>query len=124
MEAVRVRIGSGGPAEGNMCKCCGAIPLDSAGRHAGRCAIGEATRRHNGITSVLHGFCLLVDSDAALEVPNLVEAQSRSRPADLLISATGRLIGADLGVTSPDTAISGTEAAQNMYSRTQGKRRN
>ena len=56
IEAVRVRLGAGGPPDVALCGCCGKAQLDKAGRHASRCALGDATAGHNALLDSLIEF--------------------------------------------------------------------
>ena len=88
--------------------------LDGTGRHASTCALGEAARGHNTAVDTLYQYAKLVDPDAALEPREVVTTQDRLLPADILSTAFGRLMAADLGVTSPVVAAMTEEAKQGM----------
>ena len=60
VEAVRVRLGAGGPPDIAMCGLCGRTQLHAAGGHASCCSLGEATARHIAVRD-----CLLKFSSAA-----------------------------------------------------------
>ena len=58
-EAVRVRLGCGGPRDHVECSACGQVILDGTGRHASANCIGEATRGHNRCVEVTRAVCVL-----------------------------------------------------------------
>ncbi len=71
VEAVRLRLGAGGPEEPVQCRLCGGV-LDSAGSHALCCATGEATRGHNAVRKQLHVLARATDPTAEEEPLGLI----------------------------------------------------
>ena len=92
--------------------------LDSAGRHASCCALGEATVGHNALRDSLFEFASAADPATEWEPEDLVPSRPKSRPADVLTSAAvaGRMAALDVGVTSPAVAR-GVDATDAMYRR-------
>ena len=94
VDSVRFRLGCAGPAEPVTCSACNTGILDTGAAHASCCALGEATRGHNAVTSLLHEAAHQCDHTAEMEVPGLIPGTDL-RPADILTSALGkRLHGA------------------------------
>ena len=122
-EAVRVRLGAGGPACAVTCEACGASVLDTDGRHASVCCTGEATRGHNRCVDILYSYAKSLDPATEHEPSDLVASQARLRPADLLTAAACRLTAVDVGVTSPAVAESGSAAMRAMDKRKRDERR-
>ena len=117
-EAVRVRLGAGGPPDCALCGCCGRAQLDSAGSHASWCSLGEATAGHNAIRDALFEFAAAADPATELEPEDLIPSRPRARPADVLTPAVipGRVAALDVGVTS--SAVSSDEdATEAMFQR-------
>ena len=114
-EAVRIRLGAGGPTEAIECRNCGNARLDSAGIHASKCCIGEATVGHNLVKEIIHKFAARADAHAELEPPHLVRSRPADRPADILTAATGRLSALDVGITSSALSAAGADAAEAMW---------
>ena len=118
VEAVRVRLGCGGPAEGTLCSLCGDRVLDRSGAHASCCAVGESTRGHNAARDVVHKFALYGDPSAECEPQHLIPSRPRDRPADVLTSAAPGCVAAlDVGVASPAALAAGDDAAEAMWRR-------
>lgn len=117
-EAVRVRLGSGGPPDVGVCGYCERHQLDSAGGHASCCAVGEATLGHNAVRDVVFAYAAEADPSADREVADLAPSHPRARPADVLTTAAiaGRVAALDVGVTSP-AAAAGADAADAMFAR-------
>ena len=105
-EAVRVRLGCGGPSDAVLCGACSQAVMDDAGRHASTCCLGEATRGHNRCVENLLACAQQLDSESVMEPRELVPSQGHLRPADILTAAARRLTAVDLGVTSPATSTS------------------
>ena len=118
IEAVRVRLGAGGPPDVAVCGLCGRAQLDTAGGHASCCSLGEATAGHNAIRDCLFRYASEADPATEWEPQDLVSSRPRARPADVLTPAAfpGRVAALDVGVVSP-AAHPGTDAADAMYSR-------
>ena len=117
-EAIRIRLGAGGPPDQILCAVCGEHLLDASGAHASTCCTGEATIGHNLVKEELHRFALIGDPRSELEPENLVRSRPRDRPADVLTAAVGRLSALDVGVTSSATAPApGEDAAEKMWRR-------
>ena len=93
-EAMRVRLGCGGPQLPTVCAACGVVVMDGTGRHASTCCTGEATRGHNRCVATLFHYAKVIDPDAAME-PREVIPSTRLRPADILTAAGCRLSAAD-----------------------------
>ena len=115
VEAVRLRLGAGGPEEPVPCRLCGGV-LDGAGSHAMCCATGEATRGHNAVRKQLHGLARSADSAAEEEPLGLIPSHPTLRPADVFTSAAhpGRLSALDVGVTSPEATGAGDDCTESM----------
>ena len=115
VEAVRVRLGGGGPPATSLCTCCGQRSLDRSGAHASCCAPGESTRGHNATRDVLYEFAAPADPSAEKEPEFLIPSRPRDRPADVLTSAVPGCVAAlDVGIASPAAAAAGDDAAQAM----------
>jgi hypothetical protein len=125
IEAVRVRLGAGGPADGGLCGSCGVAFLDSSGVHAAGCCLGEATRGHHAVRDILFEASLTVDPSTEREPEGLVPSRPALRPADVLSPAArpSCLAALDVGVTSPLAATAGEDAAESMYERKLAERR-
>ena len=65
-EAVRVRLGCGGPSDAALCGACGNVIMDGTGRHATTCCLGEATRGHNRCVETLFTYAQAVDPESAM----------------------------------------------------------
>ena len=124
MEAVRVRLGAGGPPDVAVCGYCGGHQLDAAGAHASCCAAWEATKGHNAIRDTLFAYAIEANPSSEWEPENLVASQQRARPADVLTSAAiaGRVAALDVGVTS-HAAAGGVDAADAMFRQNLGSGR-
>jgi len=117
IEAVRMRLGAGGPADGSVCGLCGKF-LDRAGAHATCCPIGESTKGHHALRDVVFSYALLADSSAELEPEHLIPSRPRDRPADVLTAAVPGCVAAlDIGVAAPAAAAAGDDAAEAMWKR-------
>ena len=123
VEAVRVRLGDGGPPDVGLCGYCGKSQLDTSGAHASCCAIGEATVGHNAVRDVLFEFASTADPATEWEPEDLISSRPRARPADVLTPAAiaGRVAALDVGITSPATSLCG-DAAEDMFQRKTGER--
>ena len=86
VDSVRFRLGCAGPAEPITCAACNSGILDTGAAHASCCALGEATRGHNAVTSLLHAAAQQCDHTSEMEVPGLIPGTDL-RPADVLTSA-------------------------------------
>ena len=122
-EAVRVRLGAGGPTDAGVCGACGQAVLDSGGSHASCCAVGEATRGHNAVRDLLYDFSLAADDATEKEPLGLIPSRPALRPADVLSPTvlSGRAAALDVGITSVEAA-SGGDAAEAMYQRKTSER--
>ena len=118
VEAVRVRLGAGGPPDVGLCGCCGKAQLDLSGGHASCCSLGEATAGHNALRDSLFGFACEADPASEWEPTDLVPSRPWARPADVLTPAaiTGRVAALDVGVTAP-AAARGEDATEQMFRR-------
>jgi len=121
VEAVRIRLGSGGPIEPVPCRLCGGV-LDGAGSHASCCATGEATRGHNAVRKHVHHLARSADPTAEEEPLGLIPSHPTLRPADVFTSAAhpGRLSALDVGVTSPEAIGAGSDCTESMRLRKLG----
>ena len=54
VDSVRFRLGCAGPAEPITCAACNSGILDTGAAHASCCALSEATRGHNAVSSLIH----------------------------------------------------------------------
>ena len=81
--SVRFRLGCAGPAEPITCAACNSGILDTGAAHASCYALGEATRGHNAVTSLLHAAAQQCDHTSEMEVPGLIPGTDL-RPADVL----------------------------------------
>ena len=70
------------------CAACQNGSLDTGAAHATCCAVGEATRGHNAVTTLVHAAAQSCDCTAEMEVPGLIPGTDL-RPADVLTSALG-----------------------------------
>ena len=123
IEAVRVRLGTGGPGDVAVCGLCGQAQLDTAGGHASCCSLGEATVGHDAIRDCVYRYGCEADHATEWEPQDLVSSQPRARPADVLTPAAfpGRVAALDVGVVSP-AAHPGVDAAEAMAVRKNGER--
>jgi hypothetical protein len=119
VEAVRVRLGAGGPIDGGICGACGVARLDASGAHASTCSLCEATRGHNAVRNLLFDVSSAIDPSTEREPEGLVPSCPTLRPADVLSPAArpGCMAALDIGVTSPMAASAGEDAAESMYKR-------
>ena len=118
IDSVRFRLGCAGPVEPITCAACNSGILDTGAAHASCCALGEATRRHNAVSSLLHAAAQQCDHTAEMEVPGLIPGTDL-RPADILTSALGNAYTAlDVSICSPHASEAGADCTQ---SRVQAK---
>jgi hypothetical protein len=119
VEAVRLRLGCGGPEEPTICGNCDAAVLSCNGEHGLLCAKGESTKGHNKIRDELHSMAKTIDSSAETEPEGLIPSHPRLRPADLLTGAfhNGRLAAVDVGVICPSAAGAGLDCVVTMEQR-------
>ena len=104
-EAVRLRLGVGGPPDTASCGLCGNAVLEPSGAHPACCATGEATRGHNHVRNIVHEFSLIADASAEREPLGLVFLMLR--PADILTSAAldGCTATQDIGTTASEHSL-------------------
>ena len=101
VDSVRFRLGCAGPAEPTTCAACNSGILDTGAAHASCCALGEATRGHNAVSSLIHAAAQQCDHTSEMEVPGLIPGTDL-RPADVLTSALGNAYTAlDVSICSP-----------------------
>ena len=101
VDSVRLRLSCAGRTEPVACAACSSGLLDSGAAHASCCALGDATRDHNVVTSQLHAAVQSADHTAEMEVPAFIPGTDL-RPADVLTSALGNAYTAlDILVCSP-----------------------
>ena len=82
VDSVRFRLGCAGPAEPTTCAACNSGILDTGAAHASCCALGEATRGHNAVYSLIHAAAQQCDRTSEMEVPGLIPGTDL-RPADV-----------------------------------------
>jgi hypothetical protein len=119
VEAVRLRLGCGGPVEPALCKNCGTAVMSCNGEHGLLCAKGESTKGHNAIRDQLHDMASSVDRSTELEPTGLIASRPQLRPADTLTGAfhNGRLAAVDVGVICPAASGAGLDCVQTMDQR-------
>ena len=118
VDSVRFRLGCAGPVEPITCAACNSGILDTGAAHASCCALGEATRGHNAVSSLLHAAAQQCDHTSEMEVPGLIPGTDL-RPADILTSALGNAYTAlDVSICSPHASEAGVDCTQ---SRVQAK---
>ena len=83
VDSVRLRLGCAGPCEPVPCAACQNGSFDTGAAHATCCAVGEATRGHNAVTTLVHAAAQSCDCTAEMEVPGLTPGGDL-RPADVL----------------------------------------
>ena len=112
VDSVRFRLGCAGPAEPITCAACNSGILDTGAAHASCCALGEATRGHNAVSSLIHAAAQQCDHTSEMEVPGLIPGTDL-RPADILTSALGIAYTAlDVSICSPHASEAGTDCTQ------------
>ena len=112
VDSVRFRLGCAGPAEPITCAACNSGILDTGAAHASCCALGEATRGHNAVSSLIHAAAQQCDHTSEMEVPVLIPGTDL-RPADILTSALGNAYTAlDVSICSPHALEAGTDCTQ------------
>jgi len=122
--AVRLRLGSGGPAEAIPCSCCGDALLGTSGLHAFLCARGQSTRGHNAVRDALFKVAASLDPSSELEPLGLIPSRPRLRPADLLTGVAGfsaRHVALDVGICCPAASGAGNDCAEAMRQRKQAR---
>ena len=77
-----------GPADPITSAACNSGILDTGAAHASCCTLGEATRGHNAVSSLIHAAAQQCDHTSEMEVPGLIPGTDL-RPADILTSAAG-----------------------------------
>ena len=118
VDSVRFRLGCAGPVEPITCAACNSGILDTGAAHASCCALGEATRGHNAVSSLIHAAAQQCDHTSEMEVPGLIPSTDL-RPADILTSALGNAYTAlDVSICSPHASEAGVDCNQ---SRVQAK---
>ena len=122
VQALRIRLGAGGPDEPVPCRLCKRGTLDHTATHCLCCALGEATRGHNKVRDELLSIARSADASAEKEAPGLIPSHPLLRPADVLTSATsdGRLSAMDVGICSPDAGDAGDDCTESMRQRKLG----
>ena len=112
VDSVRFRLGCAGPAEPTTCAACNSGILDTGEAHASCCALGEATRGHNAVSSLIHAAAQQCDHTSELEVPGLIPG-TVLRPDDVLTSALGNAYTAlDVSICSPHASEAGVDCTQ------------
>ena len=105
-------LGCAGLAEPITCAACNSGILDTGAVHASCCALGEATRGHNAVSSLLHAAAQQCDHSSEMEVPGLIPGTDL-RPADILTSALGNAYTAlDVSICSPHASEAGVDYTQ------------
>ena len=114
LDAVRARMGVGGPREPAECALCGKLPSGCPTAHASCCAGGESTKGHNAMARKLGEE--IGGADPALEIEALgLIPGTQLRPADLLTSILGTgLTAVDIGIASPHADRAGADCVQTM----------
>ena len=109
VDSVRFRLGCAGPAEPITCPPCNSGILDTGAAHASCCALSEATRGHNAVSSLIHAAAQQCDHTSEMEVPGLIPGTDL-RPADILTSALGNnaYTAPDVSICSPHASEAGT----------------
>ena len=106
------KLGCAGRIEPVTCAACNSGVLDTGAAHASCCALGEATRGHNAVSSLIHAAAQQCDHTSEMEVPGLIPGTDL-RPADVLTSALGNAYTAlDVSICSPHTLEAGTDCTQ------------
>ena len=112
IDSVRFRLGCAGPTEPVTCAAFNSGSLDTGAAHASCCALGEATRGHNAVSSLIHAAAQQCDHTSEMEVPGLIPGTDL-RPADVLTSALGNAYTAlDVSICSPHALEAGTDCTQ------------
>ena len=112
VDSVRFRLGCAGPMEPVTCAACNSGVLDTGAAHASCCALGEATRGHNAVSSLIHAAAQQCDHTSEMEVPGFIPGTDL-RPADVLTSALGTAYTAlDVSICSPHALEAGTDCTQ------------
>ena len=112
VDSVRFRLGCAGPAEPTTCAACNSGIMDTGAAHASRCALGEATRFHNAVSSLIHAAAQQCDHTSEMEVPVLIPGTDL-RPADVFTSALGNAYTAlDVSICSPHASEAGVDCTQ------------
>ena len=119
VQALRMRLGAGGPDEAVPCRLCKRGTLDHTASHSLCCALGEATKGHNTARDELLNIAKSADASAEKEPVGLIPSHPLLRPADVLTSATsdGRLSAMDVGICSPDSGTAGEDCTESMRQR-------
>ena len=113
--SVRLRLGCAGPCEPVPCAACQNGSLDTVAAHATCCAVGEAARGHNAVTTLVHAAAQSCDCTAGMEVAGLIPGTDR-RPADVLTSALGNSHTAlDISTCSPHAQQAGAGCTQTRH---------
>ena len=74
--------------------------------------LGEATRGHNAVSSLIHAAAQQCDHTSEMEVPGLIPGTDL-RPADVLTSALGNAYTAlDVSICSPHASEAGVDCNQ------------
>ena len=66
VDSVRLRLGCTGPCEPVPCAACQNGSLDTGAAHATCCAVGDATRGHNAVTTMVHAAAQSCDCTAGM----------------------------------------------------------
>ena len=67
VDSVRLRLGCAGPCEPVACAACQNGSLDMGASHATCCAVGEATRGHNAVATLVHAAAQSCDCTAEMD---------------------------------------------------------
>ena len=118
VEAVRLRLGVGGP-DTATCGLYGNAVLEPSGAHPARCATSEATRGHNRVRNIVYEFSLFADASAECGPPGLVPELPMLRFADILISAAldGCTAALDVGITASGASEADADPAEIMHNK-------
>ena len=113
--SVRLRLGCAGPCETVPCAACQNGSLDTGAAHATCCAVGEATRGHNAVTTLVPAAAQSCDCTAEMEVHGLIRGTDL-RPADVLTSALGNSCTAlDISICSPHAQQAAADCTQTRH---------
>ena len=119
-DAVRIRLGAGGPPEEMICANCGNCIMGPRGTHGLLCARGPSTRGHNNVRDVIFQYSHSIDPNTELEPTGLVGSRPALRPADILSGvpdSSGRLAALDVGIIAPAAQGAGEDCVQTMVDR-------
>ena len=107
-----LRLGCAGTSELVPCAACQTGSWDSGAAHATCCALGEATRAHDAVTTLVRAAAQSCDHTADTEVPGLILG-TELRPADVPTSALGNAYTAlHISICFPHSQQAGPDCTQ------------